>query len=67
MAAKKVKIKEFGIDLVIKNKGLTLDVYEGRKHLGDLQVTKSGLAWCNGKSHSGPKVTWAEFIEWMNT
>lgn len=67
MAAKKVKIKEFGIDLNVKNKGLILDVYDGGKHLGDIQITKTGLIWCNGKSHTGPKRKWRQFIDWMNS
>ncbi|MDQ0359125.1 hypothetical protein J2S22_006081 [Rhodoplanes tepidamans] len=67
MAAKKVKIKEFGLDLEVKNKGVTLDVYEGGKHLGDIQITKTGLTWCNGKAATGPKVSWQEFIDWMNS
>jgi len=67
MAAKKVKIKEFGIDLEVKNKGLSLDVYEGNTHLGDIRITKTGLTWCNGKKPTGPKVTWPEFIDWMNS
>lgn len=66
MPAKKVKIKEFGIDLDVKNKGVVLDVYDGSAHLGDIQITKVGLTWCNGKSPKGPKVTWRQFIDWMN-
>ncbi len=43
MAAKKVRIKEFGIDMEVKNKGVVLDVYEGGTFLGDIQVTKTEL------------------------
>jgi hypothetical protein len=67
MPAKKVRIKEFGIDMEVKNKGVVLDVYEGGTYLGDIQVTKTGLTWCNGKSPTGPKVSWKEFIDWMNS
>jgi hypothetical protein len=67
LSAKKVKIKDFGIDLEVKNKGMTLDVWEDGRHLGDIRITKTGLTWCNGKSHMGPKVSWDEFIEWMNS
>lgn len=67
MAAKELVIKEFGLDLQVKNKGMTLDVYESGKHLGDIKITKTGLTWCNGKEHTGPKATWQEFIEWMNS
>jgi hypothetical protein len=67
MAAKYVSIKEFGLDLEVKNKGMTLDVYDGNKHKGDIQITKTGLTWCNGKEQTGPKKTWQEFIDWMNS
>ena len=63
-----VKIKEFGLDLTVKNKGLTLDIYDpDGTFLGDLKVAKGGLTWCNGKAHTGPKATWKEFIDWMNS
>ena len=62
-----VAIKEFGLDLEVKNKGMTFDVYEGKKHLGDIKITKTGLTWCNGKAQSGPKKTWQDFIAWMNS
>lgn len=67
MAAMYVAVKELGLDLEVKNKGLTLDVYEGSKHLGDIKITKTGLTWCNGKEHTGPKATWQQFIDWMNS
>lgn len=65
----KVTIKDFGIDLEVKNRGMELGVYspDGEKYLGDIQITKTGLTWCNGKEHTGPKATWAEFIEWINS
>ena len=65
----KVFIKEFGLDLEVKTKGMRLDVYkpDGKTRLGDVQITKTGLTWCNGKEHTGPKATWAEFIAWMNS
>ena len=65
----KVKVKEFGLDLDVKTKGMVLDIYspDGKRHLGDIQITKTGLTWCNGKKRTGPKVTWQEFIDWMNS
>lgn len=63
-----VKIKEFGLDLTVKNKGLTLDIHTPNgSFLGDLKISKGGLIWCNGKARSGPKKTWKEFIDWMNS
>lgn len=65
----KIYIKQFGLDLELKNKGMMLDVYtpDGQTHLGDVQLTKTGLVWCKGKKRTGPKVTWQEFIDWMET
>jgi hypothetical protein len=64
-----VIVKSFDINMEIKNKGVELDVYsaDGSKRLGDVKITKTGLTWCNGKAQTGPKATWEEFIEWMNS
>jgi hypothetical protein len=69
MAAKEVVIKSFGLDLKVKNKGLELGVYDGKKFLGDLFITKTGLIWCKGKTDrdNGVPVSWAEFTEWMES
>ena len=65
----KVSIKDFGLDLDVKTKGMMLDVRspDGKKFLGDSKVTKTSLTWCKGKSQSGPKVGWNEFIAWMES
>jgi hypothetical protein len=49
----------------IKTKGMVLDVYspDGKKYLGDIPITKTGLTWCNGKKPTGPKASWQEFID----
>jgi len=67
MAAKKVVIKDFGLDLRVKNVGIELSVHSGSKHLGDLYVTKTGLIWCKGKitRPNGEKKTWREFTSWI--
>jgi hypothetical protein len=65
----KVSVKDFYVDMEIKNKGIELDVSgPDGKHLGDLTVTKTRLIWCQGKTHSknGNSVTWEEFITYMN-
>jgi hypothetical protein len=63
----KVSIKDLSVDMEIKNTGVELDVYsaDGKKHLGDLVVTKSGLNWCKGatRRENGKKVSWEQFIE----
>jgi hypothetical protein len=65
----KVSIKDLSVDMEIKNNGIELDVYsaDGVTHLGDLYVTRSGLIWCKGKTPrpNGKKVSWNQFIGWM--
>jgi hypothetical protein len=66
----KVSVKDFSVDMEIKNKGIELDIYSNdNKHLGDLVVTKTNLIWCKGKTApaNGKKVKWEKFIEWMET
>ena len=62
----KVSIKNFAIDMEIKNNGIELDIYDNNgTHLGDLIVTKTGLTWCDGRTtrQNGRKLSWAEFIK----
>ncbi|MFC1634881.1 hypothetical protein ACFL5Z_08565 [Planctomycetota bacterium] len=62
-----VKIKQFDVEMEIKNNGIEIDVAKKGKHLGDLYVTKSRLIWCKGKTsqENGKPVTWSKFIEMM--
>lgn len=62
-----VKIKKFELDLEVKNNGMELEIKEpgGKKRLGDLTVTKTGLTWNKGKAPKGKKVKWEDFIKWM--
>lgn len=65
----KVGIKNFPVTMDIKTKGIELDVYssDGKSHLGDLVVTKTGLTWCRGKTMpaNGQRISWEEFIAVM--
>lgn len=36
-----VRIKQFDVEMEIKNKGIEIDVSDPEKHLGDLYVTKT--------------------------
>jgi hypothetical protein len=67
----KVSIKDLSVDMEIKNNGVELDVYtpDGSKHLGDLIVTKIGLNWCKGRTarENGQKVSWEDFISWVES
>lgn len=67
----KVQITEFNVQQELKNSGMKLDIYSpnGEDRLGDLTITKTKLIWCAGKVHkkNGVEVTWADFIEWMES
>ena len=62
-----VSIKNFEVDMKVKNKGIELDIYDHTSHLGDLVVTKTKLIWCKGKTNreNGKEITWKEFMEYM--
>lgn len=66
-----VSIKSFHMDLQVKNKGIEFEIRspDGTAHKGDLTLTRAGLEWCGGRKHAGNgvKVTWQEFIDWMNS
>ena len=64
-----VKIKEFAVDMDVKNKGVEFDISDTQgKHLGDLIVTKTGIVWCPGKTTpaKGQRVTWSAFIDMLD-
>ena len=67
----KVLIKNFDVDMEIKNKGVECEVRsaDGSKQLGDIVITKTGLIWCPGKTDrkNGKRLTWTEFIDYMET
>ncbi|MGB5949361.1 MAG: hypothetical protein WBG82_08580 [Parvibaculum sp.] len=67
----KVSIKDLSVDMEIKQNGIELDVYspDGTKHLGDLVITKTNLIWCKGRTTraNGVKVSWNDFIDWMES
>ena len=65
-----VHIKNFTVDMEVKNSGLEFEVRDNTgKFRGDCFVTKTGLIWCEGKTDrtNGVKVSWDEFINWMNS
>ena len=67
----KVAIKNFAVDMEIKNTGIEIDVYskDGTKHLGDLIITKTLLIWCKGRKgrEAGSKITWEKFMAWAES
>ncbi len=67
----KVLIKEFGLDMEVKSRGIELEIRsaDGKKQLGDLVVTKTKIIWCKGKTRreKGVPKKWNEFIAWMES
>jgi hypothetical protein len=66
--AMKVSIKQFDVDMDVKNSGIEFAVYQDGKQLGDLILSKAKLIWCDGKTHreNGVPIKWADFITWAN-
>ncbi len=67
----KVGIKKFAVDMNVKTSGIEFEVYENGANgafRGDCILTKTGLIWCEGRRprKNGKKVSWADFIAWMN-
>lgn len=63
-----VVIKDFSVDMAIKNKGIELQVSgSDGKHRGDLVVTKTKLIWCPGRTSpkNGRPISWEKFIAYM--
>ena len=58
---KAVKIKDFSVNMYIKNNGIEFDISDG-SHIGDLIITKTGIVWCEGKisKANGRKIDWDE-------
>ncbi len=63
----KVSIKDLSVSMDLKNNGITLDVYDGDKFLGDLRIGRGTIEWCKGRTQSGNgiKVRWPELIEFF--
>ena len=67
----KIKVKQFNVDMEVKNKGIEFEVRspDGQKQIGDVVLSKTGLTWCKGQTSvaNGIKVSWDEFIEWAES
>ncbi len=66
----KVSIKTFDVEMDVKTNGIEFEVYDNDGTFrGDCFLTKTGLIWCEGRTRreNGVKVTWDEFITWMNS
>ena len=61
----KVGIKQFHVEMELKNKGMELEVRNNNNdHLGDLIVGKANVEWCDGRTRAGNGVrkSWEELI-----
>ena len=64
----KVSIKEFDVEMDVKNNGIEFEVKDNDgEHLGDLFLTKKRLIWCKGKTkrENGKTRKWEDFIKYM--
>lgn len=61
----KVTIKEFDVEMELKNNGMELEVKNNqRQHLGDICIGKAKIEWCPGRTRRGHGITktWEELI-----
>ena len=67
----KVTIKQFNVAMEVKNSGIELEIKspDGKRHLGDVFVTKTGLVWCRGRTthQNGERISWQEFVDYMES
>jgi len=63
-----VKIKQFDVQMELKNKGIELEIRDPKsKFLGDLVITKSQAIWCKGRTsrQNGKAITLEKLIEYL--
>lgn len=66
----KVSVKDLAVSMELGNKGIELDIYDGRDtHLGDLRIGKAKIEWCRGRTHAGNgvQVRWENLIAWFES
>lgn len=66
----KVNIKQFDVNMELKNKGVELEIRDNDgSHRGDLVVTKSKIIWCKGrtKRRNGKTISLQKFIQLMES
>lgn len=65
----KVRISKFNVAMELKNSGIKFEVRDNDDNFrGSLYLSRASIVWCEGrkKRENGVKVTWDEFIDWMN-
>lgn len=66
----KVEINALSVNMEVKQRGVEFRVRDNQGvFMGDMFVTSTGLIWCKGKTSksNGEKVSWDEFVEWMES
>ncbi|MEE9433932.1 MAG: hypothetical protein V3V15_06805 [Sphingorhabdus sp.] len=60
--ANKAWVKDFHVEQELKNNGIEIGIWEGGKQFGDVYVAKTGVTWCEGKTHreNGVRFTFNE-------
>ncbi len=62
----KVSVRDFDVDMVLANNGITMQVYDNDgKYRGKLRIGRGTVEWCHGKTPigNGVKVSWDAFIK----
>jgi hypothetical protein len=49
--AKSAFVKDFSVEQELKNNGIEIGIWDGDKQFGDIYVAKTGVVWCDGKTH----------------
>jgi hypothetical protein len=63
-----VSIKDFQVDMSIKNNGIELEVRSPQgRHLGDLCIGRGTIEWCSGRTRRGrgKRISWENLIEFF--
>jgi len=64
-----IGIKDFAVQMEVKNRGVEFEVKDTKgKHLGDLVITKTSVIWCKGRTGRarGKSLSWDRFIKMMS-
>ncbi|MCH7998547.1 MAG: hypothetical protein IIA91_03580 [Chloroflexi bacterium] len=65
----KVSIKDFGVAMDVKQRGIEFQVKEPNGDLrGDFYLTMKHVIWCEGQTQrqNGKHLTWSKFIDLMD-
>ena len=66
----KVSIKTFDVEMDVKTNGIEFEVPDNDDNFrGDCYLTRTGMIWCEGRvrRENGVRITWDQFMAWMNS